>query len=92
MPGTRAVPSLRYLSLTPPFSLDSEGNPSGGFDRDGRANDLSTQALRPLFSENEMANASIAELAAKLEAATSDSSEYVKRISARALERLGSPK
>jgi len=66
MPGFRAVPSLNYLSLTPPFALDAGGTPRGGFNRDGRANDLMTQALRPLFAAHEMANATPADLVAKL--------------------------
>jgi cytochrome c peroxidase len=37
--GTRAVPSRRYLALTPAFAMTGDG-PVGGFDRDGRAPDL----------------------------------------------------
>ena len=75
VPGFRAVPSLNYLSLTPKFGLDDEGTPSGGFNRDGRAPDLMTQAIRPLFAAHEMANATPAELAARL-AATPYANEF----------------
>jgi cytochrome c peroxidase len=66
VPGFRAVPSLNYLSFTPAFFFDSEGTPTGGFNRDGRAKDLLVQAQRPLLAAHEMANASPAELAARL--------------------------
>jgi len=55
-PGTRAVPSLRYLSKTPAFSFNDEGTPSGGFNHDGSAETLAAQAERPLLAANEMAN------------------------------------
>ncbi len=64
--GFRAVPSLNYLSFTPPFSFADDGTPSGGFNRDGRAGDLMIQALRPLFAAHEMANAAPADLVARL--------------------------
>jgi cytochrome c peroxidase len=64
-PGTRAVPSLRYLEFTPGYSdlLDnpdgiSTPGPGGGFTRDGRASTLADQARIPLLAPNEMANAS----------------------------------
>jgi cytochrome c peroxidase len=66
VPGFRAVPSLRYVSFTPKFAFDDEGTPSGGFDRDGRANDLMAQAVRPLFAAHEMANESIEALVRRL--------------------------
>jgi cytochrome c peroxidase len=66
VPGFRAVPSLQYISLTPPFGFEGDGTPTGGFDRDGRANDLLVQALRPLFAAHEMANATPADLVARL--------------------------
>jgi cytochrome c peroxidase len=71
--GTRAVPSLRYLSFTPRFSLDD--GPVGGFNRDGRADTLMIQAMRPLLSPNEMANASVEELIRRL-AATPYADEF----------------
>lgn len=40
VPGFRNAPSLHYLSQTPPFFFDSEGTPTGGFNRDGRAQSL----------------------------------------------------
>ena len=56
-PGTRNAPSLRYLDFTPAFAFGSDG-PSGGFDRDGRAQTLAEQAHAPILAANEMANAS----------------------------------
>jgi cytochrome c peroxidase len=73
--GMRAAPSLRYLQLVPAFNEhyhDSDGDdgidqgPAGGFDWDGRAASLHDQAMGPLFSPLEMANASAAQLAGKL--------------------------
>jgi cytochrome c peroxidase len=76
--GTRAVPSLRYvLNRTPSYSRKFvenaserliEGNdpPKGGFGWDGRFNTLREQAAFPLLAANEMANASPADVAAKL--------------------------
>ncbi|MBC8721215.1 c-type cytochrome [Paraburkholderia sp. 31.1] len=74
-PGTRSVPSLRYLSFTPLFSrhfytpasedTEDEG-PTGGFMRDGAAASLHDQASMPLLNPNEMANRSAAEVVAKL--------------------------
>lgn len=55
-PGTRAVPSLRYLAATPAFSYDEEGTAAGGFNHDGGAATLAAQAERPLLAANEMAN------------------------------------
>jgi cytochrome c peroxidase len=66
VPGFRAVPSLQYISLMPAFSFAADGTPMGGFNRDGRAPDLMVQALRPLFAAHEMANASPADLVARL--------------------------
>jgi cytochrome c peroxidase len=66
-PGTRSVPSLRYLTFTPQFSRhfytpaseDSEDEgPTGGFTHDGAAASLHQQAEIPLLNSNEMANQS----------------------------------
>jgi cytochrome c peroxidase len=74
--GTRAVPSLRYKDATPPYAdlLDnpdgiSVPGPGGGFTWDGRAATLADQAQIPLLAANEMANASPAEVVARLQAA-----------------------
>ena len=77
--GTRAVPSLRYLRFTPQFSrhlaqpspdgVEDEG-PAGGFTRDGSAQTLHEQALLPLLNPVEMANADVAQIAARLRAAS----------------------
>ncbi|MBB5423058.1 cytochrome c peroxidase [Paraburkholderia sp. JPY158] len=75
-PGTRSVPSLRYLSYTPlftrhfytPASEDTEDEgPTGGFMRDGAAASLHDQASMPMLNPNEMANHSAAEVVAKLQ-------------------------
>ncbi len=55
-PGTRAVPSIRYLADTPPFGFDEEGTPYGGFNHDGSVDTFAAQAERPLLAANEMAN------------------------------------
>jgi cytochrome c peroxidase len=79
-PGLRAVPSLRYKEFTPAYAdlLDnpdgiSVPGPGGGFTWDGRANTLAEQAGVPLLSAFEMANASAADVVAKLQ-----SSAYAK--------------
>jgi cytochrome c peroxidase len=73
--GIRAVPSLRYKEYTPAYSdlLDnpdgfSAPGPGGGFAWDGRANTLAEQAAAPLLSPFEMANASRADVVAKVRA------------------------
>ena len=75
--GVRAVPSLRYKEFTPAYAdlLDnpdgiSAPGPGGGFTWDGRANTLAEHAKIPLLSSFEMANASIAEVVAKLKSAS----------------------
>jgi cytochrome c peroxidase len=67
--GFRNTPSLNYLQFTPAFFFDKEGTPTGGFDRDGRANTLAIQAERPFLAPHEMANSSIAKVAEKLASA-----------------------
>jgi cytochrome c peroxidase len=64
-PGFRAVPTLTYKDLIPPYSDDainpdgvSANAPGGGFTWDGRANTLAEQVSIPLLSSFEMANAS----------------------------------
>jgi cytochrome c peroxidase len=69
IPGFRDAPSLKYLALNPSFFFDSDGTPTGGFNRDGRASSLAAQARRPLLSAHEMANASVADVVAKVAAA-----------------------
>ncbi|HAT32609.1 MAG TPA: cytochrome-c peroxidase [Janthinobacterium sp.] len=68
--GFRAAPSLRYLNRTPVFFFAKDGTPTGGFDRDGRAQSLAEQAARPLLAPHEMANASKADVVAHLKQAT----------------------
>jgi cytochrome c peroxidase len=64
--GFRNAPSLKYLTQNPAFFFDDEGTPTGGFDRDGRANSLAAQARRPFLAAHEMANASVADVVDKL--------------------------
>jgi len=75
--GTRAAPSLRYTEFTPAYAdlLDnpdgiSVPGPGGGMTWDGRAATLGAQSQIPLLSANEMANASAADVVAKLRAGT----------------------
>jgi cytochrome c peroxidase len=63
--GQRAVPSLRYKSMTPPYNdvADNpdgitQNAPGGGFMLDGRATTLATQAGLPLLNPIEMNNPS----------------------------------
>ncbi|NGZ83115.1 cytochrome-c peroxidase [Duganella aceris] len=64
-PGTRAVPSLRYIQNVPPFTEhyhDDDGDdsvdagPTGGHNWDGRVQSAHEQALGPLLSPREMGN------------------------------------
>ncbi len=55
--GVRAVPSLRYKSMTPPYNDNADNPdgvtqnaPGGGFMWDGRATSLATQAGLPLLN------------------------------------------
>lgn len=68
--GFRNAPSLKYLTQNPAFFFDAEGTPTGGFDRDGRANSLMEQARRPFLAPHEMANVSVAQVVEKLSRAT----------------------
>lgn len=74
-PGTRAVPSLRYLTFTPMFtrhyyfpgSEDTEDEgPTGGFMHDGSIASLHEQAGHPMLDPNEMANTSRAVVVDKI--------------------------
>ncbi|ODU17368.1 MAG: cytochrome-c peroxidase [Variovorax sp. 67-131] len=74
--GPRAAPSLRYLETLAPFTEhhhDNDGDdsidagPTGGRMWDGRADSAHDQAGMPLLSSAEMANASVEDVAGKLE-------------------------
>jgi cytochrome c peroxidase len=70
-PGTRAIPSIRYLNRAPRFAenhrfVDGDVGPIGGLMWDGRADGLVEQAKLPLLAANEMANAAAADVARKL--------------------------
>ena len=79
-PGHRAVPSLTYLQATPAFTehhfeSEDEGDesidegPTGGLTWDGRTDGTAAQAVIPLLSPFEMANASAHDVVAKARAA-----------------------
>ncbi|MYN19971.1 c-type cytochrome [Rugamonas sp. FT107W] len=67
--GFRAAPSLRYLNQNPAFFFAKDGTPTGGIDRDGRAQSLAEQAERPFLAPHEMANASKQDVVDKLKKA-----------------------
>ncbi|MDE2396255.1 MAG: diacylglycerol kinase [Burkholderiales bacterium] len=62
LPGLRATPSLTSAAFTPAFRLDADGNPVGGFIRDGRGATLAQQAVQPLLNPFERALADAATL------------------------------
>ena len=75
--GIRAVPSLKYLQVVPPFTehyyeSDDEGDdsidngPTGGLTWDGRVDRGRDQARIPLLSPFEMANGDAADVVAKV--------------------------
>lgn len=76
-PGLRAVPSLKYLQVVPQFTehyfeSEDEGDasvdngPTGGLTWDGRVDRRRDQARLPLLSPFEMANASPADVVARV--------------------------
>lgn len=67
MPGFRNTLSIMYASYIPAFHFDSDGNPNGGFFRDGRARTLAEQATMPFITAFEMANADAAAVIARLQ-------------------------
>ncbi|MEZ5650717.1 MAG: cytochrome c peroxidase [Burkholderiaceae bacterium] len=72
--GFRKSPGIRYLRFAPAFGFVTGRNgdaqqPSGGLFWDGRADSLEAQAGGPFLNPREMANASRAEVVAKLAAA-----------------------
>jgi len=90
-PGLRRLPSLRYKEFTPGYAdlLDnSDGvsppGPGGGFTWDGRADSLAEQARIPLLSPFEMANATPAEVVARLRSSGS-AAAFVRAFGAGAL-------
>jgi len=64
--GGRSAPSVRYLAFNTAFFFDGEGTPTGGFFWDGRAASLQAQAHEPFLNPVEMANASAADVVARL--------------------------
>jgi cytochrome c peroxidase len=90
-PGLRAVPSIRYKEFTPGYAdlLDnadgfSPPGPGGGLTWDGRADSLAEQARIPLLSPIEMANATPADVVARLRASPSQAA-FVRAFGADAL-------
>lgn len=75
--GFRAAPSLRYLNQNPAFFFASDGTPTGGFNRDGRAMTLAEQAERPFLAPHEMDNGTRQSVVDKLKKAA-----YVERFRA----------
>jgi cytochrome c peroxidase len=74
--GVRAVPSLMYAQNVPPFTehfVDDDGNdsvdqgPAGGRTWDGRAQSAHEQAVLPLLSPFEMANADAASVVGRVQ-------------------------
>ncbi len=68
--GRRSTPSVNYLSFNRAFYFAADGTPTGGFFWDGRATTLQSQAGQPFLTDFEMANASKADVIAKLSRAT----------------------
>ena len=64
--GLRNAPGINYLVSNGAFRFTADGTPTGGFFWDGRARSLQDQAGRPFLNPAEMANASPAEVVARL--------------------------
>lgn len=64
--GLRSSPTLRYLDAAGAFRFDAQGQPRGGLFWDGRASSRAEQARGPLLGAAEMANPSVAAVAAAL--------------------------
>lgn len=91
--GRRAVPSLRYKEFTPGYAdlLDNPDGfsapaPGGGLTWDGRADSLAEQAQAPLLSPFEMANASPADVVARLRASTASAAAFTRAFGPGALD------
>ncbi|MCC2634496.1 MAG: c-type cytochrome [Ramlibacter sp.] len=69
-PGVRTSPTLRYLRFSGAFDDAGGARPFGGFFWDGRAATLKAQARGPLLNPDEMANRNVADVVAKLAAAS----------------------
>ena len=64
--GRRQAPSIGYLAFNTAFFFAADNTPTGGFFWDGRAPSLLAQAGEPFLNPFEMANASSAEVVARL--------------------------
>lgn len=67
--GLRSSPMLHYLYANREFRFEN-GEPFGGFTWDGRADTLASQAAGPFFAAVEMANTNVADVMAKVRAAS----------------------
>ena len=76
LPGLRNAPSLRYASLTPPFTIVA-GSATGGFFRDGRASSLAAQAEQPFVTAFEMANQNAAEVISRLQNSPKSLAQFI---------------
>lgn len=65
--GFRNAPTTTYALFTPPPATSIDGRLHGGQMLDGRAADLAAQAVQPFLSSVEMANASSADVRARLQ-------------------------
>jgi cytochrome c peroxidase len=66
LPGLRNAPTLMYASFIPTFYFQSDGTPTGGLFRDGRAATLAAQAQQPFITSFEMANSGPSEVVERL--------------------------
>ncbi len=64
--GKRSSGSINYLATNTAFHFDDDGAPEGGFFWDGRASSLKEQSGQPFLGAVEMANASKADVIAKV--------------------------
>ncbi len=74
--GDRNAPTLAYISFTPDFSRDQNGEYSGGLFHDGRAATLVEQAGLPIINPVEMGMPDIAAVAGRIR----ENPRYVERI------------
>jgi len=68
--GRRQAPSIDYIAFNTAFHFDADDTPTGGFFWDGRLSSLQEQAGEPFVNPFEMANASVADVIARLSRAS----------------------
>jgi cytochrome c peroxidase len=64
--GDRNTPTAAYARFSPPFHINAEGKPTGGYFHDGRAKTLEDQAAGPPLNPIEMAMPDKASVVARL--------------------------